>query len=689
MKKIPFIILRILPVAIISLLILLHFIFIKTHQFQLPKTLIQKKVHIEGVIDSIPQHKFHGLRFQFHERSIQHQKISTHFLISWYAYTPKLQIGQRWELTVTLKPPIGTHNPGGFDYEEYLLSHGITATGYVVTRKAHNKLLGDDHSYFLAVFRQKVEKQIDDSIHDPTRAAFISALCVGLRDGLSQSDWQVFQKTGTNHLVAIAGLHIGFVFACIYFLTKHAWRLSSRLLLIIPASRAAEIISLIGAVSYAALSGFAIPAQRASIMLCCFMIAQLFYRKISIGRRLFFSAGVILILNPFDLVDASFWLSFTSIAILAWATRSRLRSPSHLKSWGKMQLAIVVGLLPLMLFYFQQMSLIAFFANAIAIPWVGFLILPLGLMATFLFLCHAHLWSHDLFWLSGKLLLPLWEFLKYISHYSFASWQHAISNKWILIAGMIGSIFLLAPRGLSARFMGCFGLLPLFFYHPAHPAKGDYRVTVIDVGQGLAVLVQTAHHTLLYKSIDKNRGERKFHQSIVSSYLHTLDISAVNLVIQNFKVNQPSWNWDGVHFKVFDHTSIIRISNAAGSLLLTSSIQKSTESSLVKKYGDQLQSTVLLVPNEGSVKAYEKSFIDAVSPMTAIISAGEYNRYHWPAKSVLSRYLQRGIKVYNTACNGAITIRFQRKGDVRLSSVLPLKNPHPAPLPKRERGRTN
>lgn len=287
MKKIQLVVLRALPITIVSLCILLHFVFIKINQFHLSKTLIQKKVQIQGVIDSIPQHKFHGLRFQFHVQKIQHQKISTHFLISWYSYAPKLQIGQRWDLTVTLKPPIGTHNPGGFDYEEYLLSHGITATGYVVTRRAHNKLLGNNHAYFLAVFRQKVEKQIDDAIYNPTRAAFISALCVGLRDGLTQSDWQVFQKTGTNHLVAIAGLHIGFVFACIYFLTKYVWRLFPRLLLMIPASRAAEIASLIAAISYAALSGFAIPAQRASIMLCCFMIAQLFYRKISIGRRLF------------------------------------------------------------------------------------------------------------------------------------------------------------------------------------------------------------------------------------------------------------------------------------------------------------------------------------------------------------------------------------------------------------------
>jgi competence protein ComEC len=338
-----------------------------------------------------------------------------------------------------------------------------------------------------------------------------------------------------------------------------------------------------------------------------------------------------------------------------------------------MQLAIVVGLLPLMLFYFQQASLIAIFANAIAIPWVGFLILPLALMATLLFFCRAHLWSHDLFWLAGKLLLPLWKFLQYIAHFSFASWHHAVSNKWILIAGMMGSIFLLAPRGLSARFLGCFGFLPLFFYHPAHPAEGAYRATVIDVGQGLAVLVQTAHHAMLYETIDKNRQTRKFHESIISSYLRKRDISTVNRVIQHAETNQSSWNWDGVYFKVFDHTSVIRVSNASGSLLLTGNIQKYTESRLIKKYGDQLRSTVLLVPYAGSVKAYEKSFIDTVSPQDAIVSAGEYNRYHWPAKSVLSRYLQRGIKVYNTAHDGAITIRFLRKGGVRLCSIFQKK----------------
>lgn len=701
------------------LLILLHFSAIKITQWHLPPSLIQQTIIIHGIISSIPEKKFHGYRFQFYATQYNHQKISTNFLIAWYQHPPKLMVGQRWILAVKLKPPIGTHNPGGFDYAQFLLSRGITATGYVVARDHNNQLQGEDNAYFLAVFRQKIEKHILNIIHDPAIAAFISALCVGLRDGLTESDWQVFQKTGTNHLVAIAGLHIGFVASAMYFLINYLWRFFPRLLLIIPAMRAAEIASLLAALMYSALSGFAIPAQRACIMLTCFILARLFYYRISTIKRLFFAAGIVLLLNPFDLIDASFWLSFSSIAILAWVMSGRLRGSSHLASWGKMQSAILIGLFPLMLFFFQQASLIAFFTNLIAIPWIGFLILPMALIATLLFTLKCYYLSQHVFWLTGKLLLPLWKFLQWSSQLSFASWHHAIANQWVLIAGVIGSLYLLAPRGFPLRFMGFFGLLPLFFYHPAYPKVGDYRVTIVDVGQGLSVLVQTAHHVMLYDTGAHIKNGFDFGESVVAPYLRQQGISTIDrleishgdndhsggadaivkdFTVKNIVTSAPrliahfhgtpcfagqTWDWDNVKFTTFNPTPnvpyadnnsscVIKVSGKGGDTLLTGDIQAATEASLVQQYGKQLQSTVLLVPHHGSRTSSTEGFISAVSPQFAVISAGKYNRYHLPAKIVLTRYLQHQIKVYITADNGAIIIRFRHKGNVRLTSEIHL-----------------
>ncbi len=443
-----------------SSLILSHFIFIKINRWHMPREFDHKNVLIQGVIDTVPENKYHGLRFQFHALTFNHQTISTLFLITWYGHPPKLQVGQQWQFTVRLKPSQDAPHFKHFNYARYLLAHGITATGYVVGR--HHQLLSEKKAYFLSVFRQKIENQISHAIHDPTLTAFVSALCVGLRDGLTPNDWQVFQKTGTNHLVAIAGLHIGFVTGAFYFLTQCLMRLFPRLLLISPASTIAKIAALIVGSIYAALSGFAIPAQRALIMLFCFMISNFFCRHLSVTRRWFFAIGIILILNPYDLIDASFWLSFISIAILAWVMSSRLRASSHLVSWGKMQGAIIIGLLPLMLWFFQQMSLIAFFTNAIAIPWVGFIILPMSLVATGLFFCGCYLLSHDLFWLTGKALWPLWRILTFSAKLPLASWHHVISNPLVLIISMTGCIYLLAPKGFPAKWLGCLGFLLLF-----------------------------------------------------------------------------------------------------------------------------------------------------------------------------------------------------------------------------------
>ena len=693
---------------------LIHLIFIKCTAWKLPVSQIQKTLLIQGIIYSVPEKKFHGVKFEFKVDRFKSKKIKSTMLISWYSHPPKLHIGERWEFSVKLKPPIGSHNPGGFDYSQFLLSQGISATGFVNVPNVHNKLLGRDDFYALQVFREKIQKNISTAIHNQTLAAFVSALCVGLRDGLTESDWQVFQKTGTNHLVAIAGLHIGFVVATVYFLANKLCRLFPRLLLIIPAARFAEIIALLSALAYSALSGFAIPAQRASIMLFFLMMGSIFCRRISIWRRLFFSASIILILNPFDLFEASFCLSFMSICFLSWIMMGRLKTEKHWKSWIKMQVAILIGLLPVMLLFFQQASLVAFFTNAVAIPWIGFVILPMALFAVLLNLFYLHLVSQKLFWLTGKLLLPLWKFLSFAAHLSFASWYHAISSPFLLIAGIMGAIFLLAPRKMPAKWVGCFGLLPLFFFHTATPKESDYWVTVIDVGQGLSVLVQTAHHVMLYDTGAHAPGGFDFGESVVAPYLRYRGIHTINrleishgdndhsggadAISKDFKVQSiftsapkliahfhaqycaagQSWTWDKVHFTTLnpvknapyqDNNSscVIKISSQKNAMLLTGDIQKVTEAQLVYLYGAQLKSTVLLAPHHGSRTSSSQQFLSAVSPKIAVISAGKLNRYHLPSPLVLSRYQQNHIKVYNTANSGAIMIRFERQGRVLLT----------------------
>lgn len=701
---------------VLFLLIIIHWSWIDITRWQLPVSLIQKSVLIDGVISNIPQKKYRGVQFLFHAKKINHQKMNTTFLISWYQHPPQLQIGQHWQFIVKLKPPIGSQNPGGFNYADFLIHQGVSATGYVVTRdQKQNQLLSRKKSFYIDRLREKIQKQISSSILNPTIAAFISALCVGLRNGLTQSDWQVFQKTGTNHLVAIAGLHIGFVVAAIYFLVNKIARLLPKLLLRMPASRIAEMAALCAAILYSTLSGFAIPAQRASIMLFILMIGNIFFRRASMWYRWVAAMMIVLIINPYDCCEASFWLSFIAVGLLIWVMSNRLRSPSHLISWGKMQMTMVIGLMPLMFWFFQQVSIVSFIANAIAIPWVGFLILPIALSACVMCVFHFFWLSQTLFWLSGKSLYPLWKILSFLSNASFASWHHAFPSALILLVGMMGVIVLLSPRGFPAKWMGCFGLLPVFFYYPVSPSYGDFKATVIDVGQGLSVLIQTKNHVMLYDTGAHSPGGFDFGDSVVTPYLREQGIKNINrleishgdndhsggadAIVKNFRVDKivtsapklvkhfhahycdatQQWVWDGVRFITLnpapnepydDNNSscVIKIIGKQGQLLLTGDIQRETESRLVEQYGNQLHSTVLIVPHHGSRTSSSNSFIAAVSPQYAVISAGKYNRYHLPAQSVVDRYDERHIVLYNTADTGAVMIRFLHTGQVKLSA---------------------
>jgi len=451
--------------------------------------------------------------------------------------------------------------------------------------------------------------------------------------------------------------------------------------------------------------------------LFCFMLSRLLYRDVTVWRRFFLAATLILFLNPFNIATPSFWLSFTSIALLTWAMNSRLTSSKHLVSWVKMQVVIIVGLLPMLFLFFQQASIIAFFTNAIAIPWVGFVVLPTTLFGCILFAIHFYFASHFLFYISGEFLLPLWRFLNVASQLSFSSWHQAIPHTFIFILAMIGVVFLLAPRKLPARFLGCFGLLPLIFYPTAHPRMGSYWVSVIDVGQGLSVLVQTAHHVMLYDTGSHVPGGFDMGESIVAPYLRYRGVSRIDrleishgdndhsggadAIVKDFQVRAiftsapklithfharscvvgQHWTWDEVNFITLNPTRnapyednnsscVIKITGAGGDTLLTGDIQKSTEANLLRQDASWLHATLLLAPHHGSATSSSEKFISAVSPKYAVISAGKYNRYHLPAKSVVTRYVQHQIKVYDTADNGAVFIRFLRHGQVKLHSEI-------------------
>jgi len=374
----------------------------------------------------------------------------------------RYHIGQRWRWLVVLKHPKKRHFSNGFDYTQWLFFHGIRAIG-VIQRDSRNQLLGFDHHYFLSGMREKIHDLILMNIHDHSVASFISAVSVGLRGDMRPFDWKVYQNTGTNHLIAIAGLHIGFVAIAVYALVNFLWRRSQTLLHILPAMRAAQLVSFVGALSYVCLSGFALPAQRASIMMLILMGANWFYRPVSIWHRFCLAFLLVVLWDPTELFSASIWLSFTAVALLAWVYFGRLRQPSHWAALWKIQLVLSMGLLPITLWFFQQASFISFLCNCIAIPWVGFIILPLTCIASLFYLCGSTTASQYLFWLSGWCLWPLWHILKNMAYWPYSNWHHTLTQVWMLILCLLGIFLLLLPRGFPAKWLGFAGFLPIIF----------------------------------------------------------------------------------------------------------------------------------------------------------------------------------------------------------------------------------
>lgn len=701
---------------ILLIVIACHIIFLKITAWHLPQDWIQKPITIDGVIDSIPKNKYRGMQFLFHTDHVNQHAVATDFLLSWYQGVPELLVGDHVRLTVKLKPPIGSHNPGGFDYGRYLLVNGITATGSVIAQ-TNNPLSQSNSDFFIARFREHLAKVIAHTIVNPALAAFISSLSVGVRDQFQEADWQVLQKTGTNHLVAIAGLHIGFLSAFIYFITLRVVKLYPAILLRVPASRIAWIVSVFFVWIYAVLSGFAIPAERACWMMTIFLWLEVYAVQTASFEKLALIALCVIAWHPADIIDMSFWLSFASIAMLLWTMRGRFYARAHVYDFFRMQLTIMIGLLPWMFLFFQQTSLIALITNAVAIPWVGCVILPMTLFATILFALHCRALSITVFWAAAKCLSPVWFFLKWCASLSFATWHHAIANPWVLSAGIIACIALLAPRYFPARFVGCAGLVPLFFYVPSFPRADLCDVTVMDVGQGLSVFIRTAHHVMLYDTGAHFPHGFDYGESVVAPYVRMQGIRTIDrleishgdndhsggapAIMRDFFVKSvytsdpaliakwhalpcfagQSWQWDGVQFQTLqpnayapyaDNNSscVIKITTKTGQLLLTGDIEKETERSLVDHYHQQLQSTILVVPHHGSLTSSSSAFLSAVMPRYAVISAGKYNRYHLPSQRVVDRYTVRHIHLYNTASDGAIIIRFPQQGQVKLSGFI-------------------
>jgi competence protein ComEC len=412
---------------------------------------------------------------------------------------------------------------------------------------------------------------------------------------------------------------------------------------------------------------------------------------------------LVLLLDPFALLSAGFWLSFIAVGVIFYAMLSRLSQTGWWWKWGYAQWVVTIGLMPVLIALFGQVPLISPLANLFAIPWVSFVVTPLALVGTILLFIVPFLGKWIL--VAGAYTMEVcWWPLEWLAQWDALLWRQHQPLTWTIPLAGLGAVWMLLPKGWPARWLGGVLCLPMLLIKPEGPGYGDAWVTFLDVGQGLAAVVRTQDHVLVYDTGPRLSDYFDTGEAVVVPFLRSQGILSIDTLIVSHGdidhrggvnsifeampvaklmasieqplprtpdvpcIAQPLWQQDGVWMEILHPRAdsrgkgnnlacVLRVATNRQSVLLTADIEKQAERQLVEYYGDQLRSDVLLVPHHGSKTSSTEQFLEAVQPAIAVAATGYYNRYRFPKAEVVERYFRHGISFYNTALTGAFTVK--------------------------------
>ncbi len=688
---------------------------------RLPPDWEGEDIVLEGIISSIPEQRGQSVQFLFAVEqarlagtvgnTLTASRLRGAVRLSWFAERarkaraaidpPDVQVGERWQLVVRAKRPNGFMNPGGFDYEQWLFTQRVVATGYVRNREDNQRLQAAP-LFHPDRIRSQISRAISHALADSPSAGLLQGLAVAERSGISAEQWDVLRRTGTSHLLAISGLHIGLVAGFGFLPVALLWWLFPGLYLRLPVSIAGGALGAVFALAYALLAGFSLPTQRALVMVLVLLFGLLQRQRIPFSLTFCTALLAVLLLDPLASLSVGFWLSFSSVGLLFILLNRQHRPARFGFLW--LQLGLSLGMVPLTAAFFGGVSLVSPLANLVAIPWVTLLVVPLVLLGVVLLPISAEL-AAGVWWLAAQSLEGLWHGLSWLAQAEWALLPLPAVPWWWVLLGLSGFLFWLMPRGIPGRWLGLAMLLPLFIWQPARPLPGEFQLTVLDVGQGLASVIQTAQHTLVFDTGPKSSDSFDTGELVVLPWLRAQGIRQLDgllvshadndhrggadallaaLPVRQLWVNDSSifpervtslcragqsWRWDEVDFQVLhpsaafdsrkrnDHACVLRVGNGAHSVLLAADIERRAEAWLIDNQAD-LQVDVLLVPHHGSKTSSSPEFLAAVRPQLAVVSAGYRSRYNHPHPDVVARYRQAGIPLVNTVDTGALDLYF-------------------------------
>lgn len=674
----------------------------------LPMELERRDIEIEGHVVDLPQAMAEGVRFVF-EVAEAAEPVPRRLQLSWYrgndasAPVPAVAPGERWRLTVRLKRPHGFVNPGGFDYEAFLLERGLRATGYVRAAPAAQRLAVGEGGFMAAVHRLRagVRDRFLTTLTDAPYAGVLVALTVGDQRAITPAQWETFRRTGITHLVSISGMHVSFVALLVGGALAWVWRRVPALVLRMPARRAAALAAMAAGLGYALLAGLGIPVQRAAIMLTVAASALLLAREVAPVRVWTLALLGVVAVDPWAVLSAGFWLSFGAVGVILFLIGGRFGTVGGWRIAVRVQLGITLATLPLLLVLFQSFSLVSPLANALAIPLVNFIITPLALLAMLVPLAPVLALAH---WFTDWMMLGA----DWLAASPLALWQQAEIPGWLALAGTAAALLLLLPRATPAKLPALLLLAGLLGWQAPRPPPGAFRAIVLDVGNGLAVHLQTAKHDLLYDAGPPYGPLADAGGRVVLPHLTAQGVRGLNLLVLSHDdadhvggaasvldgmptaavlAGEPgmlaalgdraaerceagrAWHWDGVRFEVLhppagrapsrrnnDDSCVIRVEAEGGSLLLVGDIEQRAEAELLARHGDRLASSVVVVAHHGSRSSSASAFVDAALPEAAVFSVGYRNPFGHPHPAVWARWAEAGARNWRTDSQGAVEI---------------------------------
>ena len=689
-----------------------------------------RDVLLTGTVSRMPQKSEAGWRFRFDVQQAQLDgapvPVPPRLQLAWYgsastadeadAARPllaELRAGDRWQFTARLKAPHGNLNPHGFDYELWLWEQGVGATGYVRSgpRDAPPRRLTEG-GWSIERWRQSVRDRILGDAGDAESRRFagiVAALVTGDQNVIERADWDVFRATGVAHLMSISGLHITMfawlAAACIGW----AWRRSARLGLParwdpcqrLPAPAAALIGGVLLATGYALFSGWGVPAQRTVLMLATFALLKLMGLRWPWWLGWLLACAVVLAFDPWALTQAGFWLSFVAVGVL-FATDPGAARADQTSAGGRFvrllreQWVVTLALTPLSLILFGQASVVGLLSNLLAIPWVTLVVTPLSLLGV--------LWA-PLWQAAAWALWPLAWVLQWLASWPWASVSMAAAPWALGAAALAGGVLLALRWPWQWRLAGVPLLLPLLLWQAPRPAPGQFELLAADVGQGNAVIVRTARHTLVYDAGPRYSLESDAGHRVLVPLLRALGERVDMLVLSHRDSDHTGgaravlamhrgatllssieeghelqgartamrcqagqrWTWDGVDFSVLhplpaDYAApakpnalscVLRVQAGDASALLAGDIEAPQEQVLLAR-GPDLAADVLLVPHHGSRTSSSPAFVQAVRPRWALVQAGYRNRFGHPVAEVMARYPSVGAQVVDSPHCGAM-----------------------------------